>query len=104
MQQFLLREHHTARRGQVDKYTRPGQSQNRVPIAGFPGFVLSLSRNRSSAPPREASNWHSILRLTWPCVFVDLPPPRGVVLSKEELLHLREKGKGLLADETPPGA
>ena len=73
-------------------------------LGGVPRTYFEIEIRRTPGSQQLALDFAIDLAETWPCVFVDLPPPRGVVLSKEELLHLREKGKGLLADETPPGA
>ena len=73
-------------------------------LGGVPRTYFEIVIRRTPGSQQLALDFAIDLAETWPCVFVDLPPPRGVVFSKEELLHLREKGKGLLADETPPGA
>ena len=72
----------------------------RVKLGGEPRTYFEIEIDRTPGSQQLALDFAMLLAETWRCVFVDLPPPRGIVLSKQDLLQLRKEGKGLIVDET----
>jgi hypothetical protein len=70
-----------------------------VKLGGEPRTYFEIEIRRTPGSQQLALDFAIVLAETWPCVFVYLPPPRGIVISKEDLLQLRMEGKGLIADE-----
>jgi hypothetical protein len=68
-------------------------------LGGEPRTDFEIEIDRTPGSQQLAVDFAILLAETWPCVFVSLPPPRGVVISKEELLQLHKEGKGLITDE-----
>ena len=92
---------HTAGFLNVLKHDQPDVLEEiRVKLAGEPRAYFEIEIRRTPGSQQLALDFAMLLADTWPCVFVYLPPPRGIVLSKEDLVQLRQEGKGLISDET----
>jgi hypothetical protein len=67
----------------------------RAKLGGEPQTDFEIDIGRTSSSQQLAVDFAILLTEIWPCVFIDLSPPRGVVFSRDDLFQLRKEGKYL---------